>query len=115
MGVGQYGLNFMRRNLLQHALKFLIFNNLTYSFDFFRFKKTLYNPVDRFSFITAKSENNMKGVFASQFDIIQTERSTYIHITILKLLTPKKQTFIYDTALRLKFFYTDTLRYGSVF
>ena len=57
----------------------------------------------------------MKWVFTSQFDIIQTERSMYIYITILKLPKPKKKTFIYDTALRLKFFYTDTLRPGYSF
>ena len=55
LGVGQYGLNFMKRNLLQRTLKFLIFSNLSYSFDFFRFKKTWYNLVDRVSWKVLKS------------------------------------------------------------
>lgn len=105
----------MKTNMLHNAINFLVFDNLSYSFDFFKFKKTLYNPVDRFSQLTKKSKNNSKGIFTSQFDIIQTEYAIYIHVTILKLTKPKKQTFLYDTALRLKFFYTDVLNVSNRF
>ena len=99
----------MKTNMLHNAINFLIFNNLSYSFDFFRFKKTLYNSTDRVSCLTTKSKNNSKGIFTSQVDIIQTEYAIYSHVTLLKLTKPKKQVFLYDTALRLKFFYTDAL------
>jgi len=115
IGDTQYRLNFMKTNMLHNAINFLIFNNLSYSFDFFRFKKTLYNTVDRFSCLSTKSTNSSKGIFTSQLDIIQTEHAIYVHVTILKLTKAKKQAFLYDTALRLKFFYTDTLNFSHRF